>query len=157
MSARAILTTAARLRARDASNDASAARQRFGLLEKHKDYVERAKDYHRKEVRPPGTPGRAAAGPDAPAAVMRANAARARRRLPQDHLQLLREKASFRNPDEFYFAMERSRTKGGVHVVDGKRRYKESELRDMRSADIRYVRLRSQVESKVRPPVIVCA
>ena len=87
---------------------------------------------------------------------MRANAARARRRLPQDHLQLLREKASFRNPDEFYFAMERSRTKGGVHVVDGKRRYKESELRDMRSADIRYVRLRSQVESKVRPPVIVC-
>ena len=30
--------------------DSSAARHRFGLLEKHKDYVERAKDYHRKEV-----------------------------------------------------------------------------------------------------------
>ena len=26
-----------------------AARAKFGLLEKHKDYVERAKDFHRKE------------------------------------------------------------------------------------------------------------
>ena len=46
--------------------------------------------------------------------------------------------------------MEKSGTKGGVHVVDRKRRYKEAELRDMRNADVRYVRLRSQVESKVR-------
>lgn len=28
-----------------------ASRKRLGLLEKHKDYVARAKDFHRKEVR----------------------------------------------------------------------------------------------------------
>ena len=47
--------------------------------------------------------------------------------------------------------MEKSGTKGGVHVVDRKRRYKEAELRDMRNADVRYVRLRSQVAGM--PPV----
>lgn len=30
--------------------------------------------------------------------------------------QDLRLKASFRNPDEFYFKMQNSRTKGGVHL-----------------------------------------
>jgi U3 small nucleolar RNA-associated protein 11 len=60
-----------------------AGRKHLGLLEKHKDYVLRAKDYHRKEK----------------------------------HLQVLREKAAFRNPDEFYFGMIRSRTKVGVRCV----------------------------------------
>jgi U3 small nucleolar RNA-associated protein 11 len=31
--------------------------------------------------------------------------------------QVLRNKAALRNPDEFYFAMERSRTREGVHVA----------------------------------------
>lgn len=30
--------------------------------------------------------------------------------------QSLRQKAAFRNPDEFYFAMEKARTRDGVHV-----------------------------------------
>ncbi len=30
-------------------------------------------------------------------------------------LQNLQQKADERNPDEFYFAMERSQTRGGVH------------------------------------------
>lgn len=47
------------------------SRKKFGFLEKHKDYVLRARDYHRK----------------------------------QDQLRKLEEKASFRNPDEFYFKM----------------------------------------------------
>eukprot|EP00959_Pyramimonas_sp_CCMP1952_P151728 3174725-Pyramimonas_sp.AAC.1 len=31
--------------------------------------------------------------------------------------QTLREKAEFRNPDEFYFAMQKAGTKGGVHIA----------------------------------------
>jgi U3 small nucleolar RNA-associated protein 11 len=52
------------------------ARRKFGLLEKHKDYVLRAKDYHRK----------------------------------QDTIKAFKEKARFRNPDEFYFKMVNSKT-----------------------------------------------
>jgi U3 small nucleolar RNA-associated protein 11 len=59
-------------------------RQRFGILEKHKDYVLRARDYHSK----------------------------------QDRIKRLRQKASERNKDEFYFGMNRQRTEGGVHVQD---------------------------------------
>jgi U3 small nucleolar RNA-associated protein 11 len=51
-------------------------RQRFGILEKHKDYVLRARDYHSK----------------------------------QDRIKRLRQKASERNKDEFYFGMNRQRT-----------------------------------------------
>ncbi|CEQ42573.1 SPOSA6832_04404, partial [Sporobolomyces salmonicolor] len=57
-------------------------RQKLGLLEKHADYVKRARDFHSKEQR----------------------------------IQTLREKASMRNKDEFYFAMIRNKTKGGVHI-----------------------------------------
>lgn len=52
-------------------------RQKLGLLEKHADYVKRARDFHSKE----------------------------------DRIQKLREKASMRNKDEFYFGMIRSKTK----------------------------------------------
>lgn len=54
-----------------------ANRSRYGFLEKHKDYVLRAKDYHSK----------------------------------QDRLTRLRQKASERNKDEFYFGMNRETTK----------------------------------------------
>ena len=63
------------------------ARARFGLLEKHKDYVARAKNFHSKEAR----------------------------------LKALRAKADNRNPDEFYFKMLSSRTKGGVFVGTSER------------------------------------
>ena len=59
-----------------------ASRKKFGLLEKHKDYVERAKDYHKK----------------------------------QDYLKTLKKKAEDRNPDEFYFKMNKSQVNAkGVH------------------------------------------
>lgn len=51
-----------------------------GLLEKHKDYVLRARDFQRKQAT----------------------------------LKQLRSKAAMRNPDEFYFAMQKSRTKGAL-------------------------------------------
>ena len=63
------------------------ARARFGLLEKHKDYVARAKNFHSKEAR----------------------------------LKALRAKAANRNPDEFYFKMLSTKTKGGVFVGESER------------------------------------
>jgi hypothetical protein len=52
-------------------------RQKFGFLEKHQDYVKRARDFHKK----------------------------------RDAIRKLKEKAAFRNPDEFYFAMEKTQRK----------------------------------------------
>lgn len=52
-------------------------RTKLGLLEKHKDYVKRARDYHSK----------------------------------QDRINRLKEKAAGRNRDEFYFGMNRQKTK----------------------------------------------
>lgn len=54
-----------------------AHRERLGVLEKHKDYVLRARDYHSK----------------------------------QDRLTRLRQKAADRNKDEFYFGMNKEKTK----------------------------------------------
>ncbi|KAJ4454968.1 putative Small-subunit processome; Utp11 [Paratrimastix pyriformis] len=58
-----------------------AQRKRLGLLEKHKDYVERARDFHKK----------------------------------QTIIHNLRRKAAFKNPDEFYFGMVKSKLQDGVH------------------------------------------
>lgn len=49
----------------------------MGLLEKHKDYVLRARDYNKKQKR----------------------------------LRALQLKAAFKNPDEFYFKMQTTKTK----------------------------------------------
>ena len=53
------------------------SRQRLGLLEKHKDYVLRARDFHKK----------------------------------QSFIKNLKEKARFKNDDEFYFGMIRAQVK----------------------------------------------
>ncbi|PKS12818.1 hypothetical protein jhhlp_001030 [Lomentospora prolificans] len=60
-------------------------RRQFGLLEKHKDYSLRAKDYNKKKA----------------------------------HLKNLRQKASERNEDEFYFGMH-SRKGPGSSIIRGK-------------------------------------
>jgi hypothetical protein len=57
------------------------ARKRFGILEKHKDYIIRANAYHKK----------------------------------QETLKILRQKAAFKNPDEFNFKMINSKTVDGRH------------------------------------------
>mmetsp|Transcript_37769 Transcript_37769/g.70901 ORF Transcript_37769/g.70901 Transcript_37769/m.70901 type:complete len:235 (+) Transcript_37769:116-820(+) len=91
-----------------------AARKKLGLLEKHKDYVLRAKDFHRKEKT----------------------------------LKNLKEKAEFRNPDEFYFAMQKSRTKDGVHIgnVSDGNKYTTEELSLMKTQDMTYVQHKAQGE-----------
>ncbi|KAB2078923.1 hypothetical protein ES319_A06G195700v1 [Gossypium barbadense] len=78
------------------------SRKKFGLLEKHKDYVVRAKAFHKKE----------------------------------ETLRKLKEKAAFRNPDEFYFQMIKTRTVDGVHKP-------EEEARELQS---------QASESRVTPP-----
>ncbi|KAK4694857.1 U3 small nucleolar RNA-associated protein 11, partial [Lecanoromycetidae sp. Uapishka_2] len=59
-------------------------REKWGLLEKHKDYSLRAKDYNEKKKR----------------------------------LQILRQKATERNPDEFHYGMLSSRSRDGKKIVD---------------------------------------
>ena len=56
-------------------------RKKFGLLEKHKDYIERAHHHHKK----------------------------------RDYMKTLKNKAAERNPDEFYFKMNNTEVKGGIH------------------------------------------
>ncbi|KIJ29335.1 hypothetical protein M422DRAFT_214984 [Sphaerobolus stellatus SS14] len=82
-------------------------RARLGILEKHKDYVKRARDYHSK----------------------------------QDRIKKLREKASLRNKDEFYFGMVNSKTKGGVHVKDrGNQALPTDFVKILKTQDENYVR-----------------
>ncbi|KAG5556080.1 hypothetical protein RHGRI_006639 [Rhododendron griersonianum] len=91
------------------------SRRKFGLLEKHKDYVVRAKAYHKK----------------------------------QDALQKLKEKAAFRNPDEFYFKMINTKTVNGVHKPGSQaNKYTEEELMIMKTQDIGYVLQKLQSEKK---------
>ncbi|KZV18292.1 hypothetical protein F511_25396 [Dorcoceras hygrometricum] len=91
------------------------SRRKFGLLEKHKDYVTRARAYHQKE----------------------------------QTLQKLKEKAAFRNPDEFYFGMIKTKTVGGVHKPESQaNKYTNEELMLMKTQDIGYILQKLQTEKK---------
>ncbi|PPS13469.1 hypothetical protein GOBAR_AA07095 [Gossypium barbadense] len=77
------------------------SRKKFGLLEKHKDYVK------------------------------------------------LKEKAAFRNPDEFYFQMIKTRTVDGVHKPESQaNKYTQEELMLMKTQDIGYILQKLQSERK---------
>ncbi|KAH1045612.1 hypothetical protein J1N35_036396 [Gossypium stocksii] len=91
------------------------SRKKFGLLEKHKDYVVRAKAFHKKE----------------------------------ETLRKLKEKAAFRNPDEFYFQMIKTRTVDGVHKPESlANKYTQEELMLMKTQDIGYILQKLQSERK---------
>ncbi|KAG4196584.1 hypothetical protein ERO13_A06G180300v2 [Gossypium hirsutum] len=91
------------------------SRKKFGLLEKHKDYVVRAKAFHKKE----------------------------------ETLRKLKEKAAFRNPDEFYFQMIKTRTVDGVHKPESQaNKYTQEELMLMKTQDIGYILQKLQSERK---------
>ena len=67
-------------------------------------------------------------------------------------MKALQRKAEERNPDEFYFAMEHARTRGGVHDARGARseanKYSQAELALMKTQDAGYVRAKAQAEAK---------
>ncbi|XP_028089875.1 probable U3 small nucleolar RNA-associated protein 11 isoform X2 [Camellia sinensis] len=89
------------------------SRKKYGLLEKHKDYVVRAKAFHKKE----------------------------------DALRKLKEKAAFRNPDEFYFKMIKTKTVDGVHKPESQaNKYTQEELMLMKTQDKGYVLQKLQSE-----------
>ncbi|KAK1280621.1 putative U3 small nucleolar RNA-associated protein 11 [Acorus gramineus] len=91
------------------------SRRKFGLLEKHKDYVLRAQAFHKKE----------------------------------EALRKLKEKAAFKNPDEFYFKMIKTRTEDGVHVPESEaNKYSPEELMVMKTQDIGYILQKIQSEKK---------
>ncbi|BGP15194.1 hypothetical protein JCM10213_000856 [Rhodosporidiobolus nylandii] len=89
-------------------------RKKLGLLEKHADYVKRARDFHSKE----------------------------------DRIQKLREKASFRNKDEFYFGMIKSKTKNGVHVQSrGNEPLPQDLVTVLKTQDAGYIRTQVAMEA----------
>lgn len=91
------------------------ARKKFGILEKHKDYVLRAKAFHQKE----------------------------------EALRKLKEKAEFRNPDEFYFKMVHAKTVNGIHMPPSEaNKYSQEELMLMKTQDMGYILQKIQIEKK---------
>uniref|UniRef100_K3WAT9 U3 small nucleolar RNA-associated protein 11 n=1 Tax=Globisporangium ultimum (strain ATCC 200006 / CBS 805.95 / DAOM BR144) TaxID=431595 RepID=K3WAT9_GLOUD len=89
-------------------------RKKLGLLEKHKDYVKRARDYNKK----------------------------------QDHLKALAVKAAFRNPDEFYFRMNSTRTEDGVHVSthNHHKQLSAEALKVLKTQDLAYLHMKRAVD-----------
>ena len=72
----------------------------------------------------------------------------------EDRLRSLREKASMRNPDEFYFGMNRAEVKDGKHRKTQEARQKELEgtigadaVRIMKSQDLSYIRMQRQQDA----------
>ncbi|KAJ1722003.1 hypothetical protein LPJ53_003535 [Coemansia erecta] len=84
-----------------------ASRKKLGHLEKHKDYVLRARDYNDK----------------------------------QKQLKRLRERAAARNPDEFYFNMQRSQMVNGQHIEERNEIISPEMQRLMETQDITYIKM----------------
>lgn len=85
--------------------------KKYGLLEKHSDYKQRAVDYHKKS----------------------------------DIIKRLQLKASLRNPDEFYFGMQNTRTQHGVHTIQRYgNQYSNIENKLMKIQDINYLTYQMQ-------------
>lgn len=97
-----------------------AGREKFGLLEKKKDYLLRARDFHSK----------------------------------QDKLKAMREKALFRNPDEFYFKMINSQTKDGVHIQKRNEELPAEMIQLMKSQDKEYIKYQRDLSKRVRAKYI---
>lgn len=67
----------------------------------------------------------------------------------EETLQRLKEKAAFRNPDEFYFGMIKSKTVDGVHMpANQANKYTNEELMLMKTQDIGYIMQKLQSEKK---------
>ncbi|OXG89591.1 U3 small nucleolar RNA-associated protein 11 [Cryptococcus neoformans A2-102-5] len=90
-------------------------RARLGHLEKHKDYVHRARDYKSK----------------------------------QERIRKLREKAAFRNKDEFYWGMVKGKTKGGVAIGErGFEALSTEVVKLLKSQDLGYIRVQIAKDEK---------
>ncbi|KAK5795427.1 hypothetical protein PVK06_036693 [Gossypium arboreum] len=107
------------------------SRKKIGLLEKHKDYVIRAKAFHKKEE------------------TLRASLFVYCIQFLVVYIIKLKEKAAFRNTDEFYFQMIKTRTVDGVHKPESQaKKYTQEELMLMKTQDIGYILQKLQSERK---------
>lgn len=94
-----------------------AERRKLGLLEKHSDYVERAKDYNKKKK----------------------------------YVKNLQKKAANKNPDEFYFQMNSSEVKNGIHVNKKDNYLDASMVKIMKAQDAGYIATKKSLDdSKIR-------
>lgn len=93
-------------------------RQKWGVLEKHKDYSLRAKDYNEKRNR----------------------------------LQILRQKAADRNPDEFHFEMISSKAhdRGQKLAVRGNAVLSQDAVKLLKTQDAGYLKIMAQRTRKAR-------
>ena len=67
----------------------------------------------------------------------------------QKKLQALKERAYFRNPDEFYFKMINSKTENGLHKVTRENRpHTQQELKILKSQDLSYLNFKLGIEQK---------
>eukprot|EP01038_Epipyxis_sp_PR26KG_P015182 gene15182-20451_t len=88
-------------------------RKKLGLLEKHKDYVIRAKDFKQKQQR----------------------------------LSILRQKAAEKNPDEFYFKMNKSGVKNGIHKsLDLNNNVDPTIIPLMKTQDLGYINYKKSID-----------
>jgi len=69
----------------------------------------------------------------------------------RDLVRSLKEKAAFRNPDEFYYQMETTKRRDGVHEkVKSSRNYTKKQIVDMQTQDIGYlVNKKNEEEKKI--------
>ncbi|KAL6058157.1 UTP11-like, U3 small nucleolar ribonucleoprotein [Balamuthia mandrillaris] len=68
-------------------------------------------------------------------------------KFKQKRLKALREKAAFRNPDEFYFKMVSTHTEDGVHKATRKgKKHSAEALATMRTQDVAYLTAARQTE-----------
>ncbi|CEG79062.1 Putative Cytochrome oxidase assembly factor COX11 [Rhizopus microsporus] len=95
------------------------SRAKYGLLEKKKDYLLRAKDFHAKQKR----------------------------------LKALKEKALFRNPDEFYFKMINSQTKNGQHIQKRNEELPDEMIQLMKSQDKQYIKYHRDLKAEIIAPL----
>ncbi|CAM9331749.1 unnamed protein product [Phaeothamnion confervicola] len=60
----------------------------------------------------------------------------------------LRLKAAMRNPDEFYFAMNKTKTKEGVHTIVADPALKDDVVRLLKTQDVAYVNMKRAADEK---------
>ena len=66
----------------------------------------------------------------------------------QDFLRKLQQKASQKNPDEFYFGMIKARTNKGVHEQDRTKEFDHESQLLMKTQDLNYINTQYQMNAK---------
>eukprot|EP00164_Ancoracysta_twista_P003508 GFYU01004684.1.p1 GENE.GFYU01004684.1~~GFYU01004684.1.p1 ORF type:complete len:246 (-),score=94.29 GFYU01004684.1:210-947(-) len=63
-------------------------------------------------------------------------------------MKVMQEKAALKNPDEFYFAMQKSQLKNGVHRDDPSTPLSTAQVKLMKTQDVGYLTMKNVVDKK---------